>query len=487
MVKKHFFMLCLSLVMAGWISLIASSSRAEEPQVIESAGPQPMEDYQALNLFSEILHRLRSEYVEEVDDEELIYGAVRGMLKELDPHSVFMPPKVYEDMQAKTRGSFAGLGIEVSVSEDSFIMVIAPIDDTPALRAGIKAQDRIVVICPTEVPEDWKEECRSTHGMTLGEAVGLMRGKKGTDITVHIMRDDFDEPQEFTITRDIIKTASVSSRVLEPGIGYVRISSFQERTGQDLRKALIELEAEEGLLKGLVLDLRDNPGGLLGQAVEVADRWLDEGLVVYTKGRIKREELEYHAESTGTEPFYPMVVLINEGSASASEIVAGALQDHNRALVLGVRSFGKGSVQTVYRMADGSGVKITTALYYTPAGRSIQEVGIDPDIIVEATPMVPLRRKRTRSREKDLPGHFTQQEAMDQNGKKDGESSEEGDEEKRPDPQLARSLEVLKSWKYFDRFQMKPDIQEVTEEDTEEPATEAGVESDKESDDDEQG
>jgi carboxyl-terminal processing protease len=279
----------------------------------------------------------------------------------------------------------------------------------------------------------------------------------------------------------------VHSRLLEPGYGYVRISSFQERTGSDLRKALATLkEEEDGPLRGLVLDLRDNPGGLLAQAVNVVDLWLTEGLVVYTKGRVEREELEYYAENNGTEPFYPMVILINAGSASASEIVAGALQDHNRALVLGTQSFGKGSVQTVYRMADGSGVKITTALYYTPAGRSIQEVGIAPDIVVEATRMVPTTPPRhyQRAREKDLQGHFTQEDAKDEKEKdvqEEGEDVGEKAAKDLPDPQLGRSLEVLKSWIYFDRFQVDPMLSEVEDDD------ESEAETTDESEDDERG
>lgn len=483
MITKHLFMLFISVAIAGLtlatgsISWAADGIQPSAQKEQAPSTPKALENYEALNLFSEVLHHLRSEYVEELDEEKLIYGAVRGMLRELDPHSVFMPPKIYEDMQDKTRGSFAGLGIEVSVGEDNFIEVIAPISDTPASRAGIEARDKIVEICPTEVPEDWEEECRSTRGMSLAEAVALMRGKKGSEITIFIMRSDFDEPKSFTIERDIIKTASVTSRVLEPGYGYVRISSFQQRTSLDLRKALAGLKEEEGgALRGLILDLRDNPGGLLAQAVDVANLWIDEGLVVYTKGRVKSEELEYHADDSGTESFYPMVVLINAGSASASEIVAGALQDHQRALVLGTQSFGKGSVQTIYRMADGSGVKITTALYYTPAGRSIQEVGIAPDMVVESTPMVPLKRRHyERAREKDLQGHFTQKDARDPEKQKGLDDSEGADKkekaEKRQDPQLARSLEVLKSWIYFERFQIDPMLGEVKGEDEDEVKT----------------
>jgi len=425
----------------------ASSAAVEEP----APGPSSSVNYEALNLFSEVLNHLRNEYVEPLDDKELLYGAVKGMLRELDPHSAFMPPRIYDEMQVKTRGSFAGLGIEVSVGESGFIEVIAPIDDTPASKAGIKARDQIIEICPDEPPEEWEEECSSTQKMTLGEAVGLMRGKKGTSITIKVFRDGLDEPKSFTIVRDIIKTASVQVRMLEPGYGYVRISSFQERTGFELRKALSELREEGGELSGLILDLRDNPGGLLTQAVDVADLWLDGGLVVYTKGRLKREEFEYQAQRGGTEPSYPMVVLINGGSASASEIVAGALQDHDRALVLGSQSFGKGSVQTVYRLADGSGVKITTALYYTPAGRSIQEVGIEPDIVTETAVPVVMRGHPRRSREKDLQGHFTQEKAVEVDGN-DEDKAKEAEEEEEKDAQLARGLEVLKSWTYFERF-----------------------------------
>ncbi len=449
---------------------VASAEPSEEEvaaQVESSqAAARSFIDYEALNLFSEVLSHLRNEYVEELDDRELLYGAVRGMLRELDPHSTFMPPHVYREMQVKTRGSFAGLGIEVTMGEDGFLQVIAPIDDTPASRAGIEAQDKIVEICPEKPPEDWESECRGTLKMSLTEAVGLMRGKKGSPITIKIYREGFDEPKPFTIVRDIIKTVSVQSRMLEPGYGYLRIASFQERTAFDLRRALVKLR-EEGELKGLVLDLRDNPGGLLEQSTAVADIWIEDGLLVYTKGRISRNNNEEWASAAGTEGRYPMVVLINGGSASASEIVAGALQDHQRALVLGTQSFGKGSVQTVYRLMDGSGVKITTALYYTPAGRSIQEVGIAPDIEVAqaAPPLLTERRGFRHSREADLRGHFTQEEAAEGEGDDEAESEEEAatKKKKKEDVQLARSLEVLKSWTYFEPFYQRLSVTAAAE------------------------
>ncbi|MEE8166196.1 MAG: S41 family peptidase, partial [Myxococcota bacterium] len=339
------------------------------------------------------------------------------------------------------------------------------------------ARERITSICPTEKPEDWDEECRGTMEMTLFEAVSYMRGRRGTPITIYILREGMSEPKRFEITRDTVKVASVRARMLEPRYGYIKVSSFQERTGGDVRERLEELrEAGGGVaLSGLVLDLRDNPGGLLNQAVEVADQWLKDGLVVYTQGRDETQRIEYNATSRIVESDYPVVVLVNEGSASASEIVAGALQDHHRAIVLGVSTFGKGSVQTVYPLEGGAGLRLTTALYYTPSGRSIQEVGIRPDLEVRRGDAVSLGfPKRRRLRERDLEGHFTQREASGIEGGGDAPvrvledepetSSEEAPEdpsaapehaaeaEEPEDVQLARALEVLKSWRYFEEL-----------------------------------
>ena len=417
--------------------------------------------YQELSLFSSVLRLVRENYVEPVDERDLIRGAVRGMLQELDPHSSYLDPDAHKEMQIDTRGEFHGLGIEISKRRDGYIEVVSPIDGTPAWRAGIRAQDQIVAICPTDKPESWDEPCRSTKGLDLHEAVGLMRGRKGTKITIRILREGFEKPEPYTIVRDVVKVVSVDGRLLEPGYGYVRIRSFQERTAEDLRR-ILERSREEngGEFSGLVLDMRDNPGGLLDQAVKVADTWVSDGLIVYTKGRVESQKQEFGARPAA-EGDYPMVVLVNAGSASASEIVAGALQDHHRALLVGVPTFGKGSVQTVYPLEDRSGLRLTTALYYTPSGRSIQETGIEPDIIVAATELASVGVPRS-IREKDLEGHFTQQEA-------DPESPAGAPPEPEPEPeveqlaaedaseeprdiQLARAVEVLKSWTYFDRL-----------------------------------
>jgi carboxyl-terminal processing protease len=405
--------------------------------------------YEELSLFTNVLTLVRRNYVEPVDERKLVRGAVRGMLDELDPHSSFMDADAYTEMQVDTKGEFHGLGIEISKTREGFIEVVSPIEGTPADRAGIKSRDQIVSICPTEPPEDWDEECRTTKTMTLFEAVTLMRGKKGTKIGIEIFRNGFERPQMFAITRDVVKVVSVSGRILEPGYAYVRIRAFQERTARDLHSKLAKLHGKTGKpFNGLVLDLRDNPGGLLNQAVEVADTWLSEGLVVYTKGRVDGHRQEFRADASGTEPVYPITVLVNEGSASASEIVAGALQDQHRALVVGKKSFGKGSVQTVYPLEGGNGLRLTTALYYTPGGRSIQEVGIVPDIAVEEVALAETEEESQRMREADLEGHFTHEDADADEAAPGAASDSVADS----DLQLARALEVLKSWTYFERL-----------------------------------
>jgi carboxyl-terminal processing protease len=293
--------------------------------------------------------------------------------------------------------------------------------------------------------------------MTLFEAVNLMRGKKGTEITVEIYREGLESPESVTIRRDVVKVVSVSSRMLEPGYAYIRLRAFQERSNRDLEEALEALHLESETFDGLVLDMRDNPGGLLDQAVKIADIWLSEGLVVYTKGRVDSQLQEFRAHSAGTEPGYPIVVLVNEGTASASEIVAGALQDHHRALVIGLKTFGKGSVQTVYPLEGGSGLRLTTALYYTPGGRSIQEVGIQPDIPVGDLQLAEASQA-PRLREQDLEGHFTHEEA---DPKADQRLADAEGSKGSADIQLARALEVLKSWTYFERLRESP-IQDGT-------------------------
>jgi len=449
-----------------FVTFLAGIIAAAMVATVASVGSSAATRYEDLSLFTNVLTLVRRNYVEPVDERKLVRGAVRGMLNELDPHSSFMDADAYKEMQVDTKGEFHGLGIEISKTRDGYIEVVSPIEGTPADKAGIKARDQIVAICPTEVPKDWDEDCRSTKTMTLFEAVNLMRGRKNTEITIEVYRDDFERPQPITITRDVVKVVSVSGRMLEPGYAYVRMRAFQERTTNDLERVLEQLREEAGApFDGLVLDLRDNPGGLLNQAVHVADTWLADGLVVYTKGRVDGQRQEFRADAAGTEPAYPVTVLVNEGSASASEIVAGALQDQHRALVVGKKSFGKGSVQTVYPLEGGNGLRLTTALYYTPGGRSIQEVGIVPDIIISAETAEQAEREasaRKRVREADLEGHFRYEDTAPDAAGQDsrGAAPEAGDDDAEPesdakshaDVQLARALEVLKSWTYFERL-----------------------------------
>jgi carboxyl-terminal processing protease len=412
--------------------------------------------YDDLSLFTSVLTHVRRHYVEPVDEERLLRGAVNGMLQELDPHSTYLDQHAYKEMQVDTRGEFHGLGIEITKRRDGYIEVVSPIEGTPASEAGIRARDQIVSICPTELPEDWTEPCQSTKNMSLFDAVSLMRGRKGTEITIEVFRAGFEKPTPLTIVRDVVKVVSVSGRMLEPHYGYIRIRAFQERTIQDLERTLRRLHDQAGgPLDGLVLDLRDNPGGLLDQAVKVADAWLDDGLVVYTQGRVESQRQEFRANREGTEPEYPVAILVNEGTASASEIVAGALQDQHRALVIGTKTFGKGSVQTVYPLEGGRALRLTTALYYTPKGRSIQEVGIGPDIVVESAETEPEAHRDgpRRIRERDLEGHFTQEEADPEAAESElptGPSAAEV-----TDVQLGRAVEVLKSWTYFERLRQE--------------------------------
>jgi len=423
--------------------------------------------YQELSLFASVMKLVRDNYVEEVEDDKLVRGAVRGLLADLDPHSSYLDPESHREMQVDTRGEFHGLGIEIMKRRDGFIEVVAPIDGTPAARAGLKARDQVVAICPTEVPEDWSEPCRSTKGMDLHEAVLHMRGPRGSKITIHIVREGFQKPEPYTIVRDVVKVESVEGKLLEPGYGYVRIRSFQERTADDLQRALTKVrEQAGGRFAGFVLDLRDNPGGLLDQAVKVADVWIGDGLIVYTQGRVESQRQEFRARQGDEGPSYPMVVLVNAGSASASEIVAGALQDQKRALLLGTGTFGKGSVQTVYPLEDGSGLRLTTALYYTPSGRSIQAVGIEPDIVVELPADIALQQQEDALpptiRERDLEGHFgpgggpdvRSPDSMAAEPKQPGAAG--GVQAEAEDVQLVRAVEVLKSWTYFEKLREKP-------------------------------
>jgi len=324
----------------------------------------PFEDLQS---FTEVFSKVKSDYVETVDEKKLIEDAIRGMLNGLDPHSAFLNTTEFSDLKIGTTGQFGGLGIEVGM-ENGFVKVISPIDDTPASRAGVKASDLII-----------KLDDKSVKGMTLNEAVKIMRGKPNTGIELTIVREGEPKPLIFNITREIIRVKSVKKRMLEPGYGYVRITNFQSRTTTDLLKAISDLQKDDRL-KGLILDLRNNPGGVLNGAVGVSDAFIDDGLIVYTEGRIEDSSHRYLATPGDSLNGAPLVVLINGGSASASEIVAGALQDHKRGIILGTKSFGKGSVQTIQELRNGTAVKLTTARYFTPNGRSIQATGIEPDI-----------------------------------------------------------------------------------------------------------
>jgi carboxyl-terminal processing protease len=424
--------------------------------------------YEDLSLFTKVLVLVRQNYVEPVDEHRLMRGALRGLVRELDPHSAFMDVDAYQEMQVDTKGEFHGLGIEITKRRGESVEVVSPIEGTPADRGGIKARDLIVSICPTEVPESWTEECRVTKDMSLFEAVQLMRGEKGTEIVIYVFREGYSVPRAFTIKRDVVQVRSVSGRMIETDFGYLRIRAFQERTAEEVHEKLVEMEEQApGGFRGLVIDVRDNPGGLLDQAVSVADEWMSDGLIVYTQGREAGQRQDYVATSERGEDDYPIVVLVNEGTASASEIVAGALQDHDRALVLGEPTFGKGSVQTVYPLEDGSGLRLTTALYFTPVGRSIQEVGIVPDIVVRpAVEGDAALAERRRPRERDLAGHFTHEE-VDPGDLDAGDPEPEPTDEEAPaedpedadeevsiesDRQLSRAVEVLKSWTYFEQL-----------------------------------
>jgi len=389
------------------------------------------DDYNNLEIFTDVLSLIRSSYVEDVDMDKLIYGAVRGMLNTLDPHSSFLTPEMYEEMQADTHGEFGGLGIEITV-KDGNLIIVSPIEDTPADAAGIQAGDQIIKI-----------NGKATRDIEIMEAVRMMRGPKGEGITISIQRSGVPELLDFTIIRDLIQVQSVKSKLLQSHYGYVRVSQFQDRTGKDLKEHLLRLRRENGdQLQGMILDLRNNPGGLLDQAVAVSDLFLSSGLIVYTEGRESEAQMTFSAQQVGTEPDYPLVVLINGGSASAAEIVAGALQDRSRAIILGEQSFGKGSVQTIIPLDDKSGLRLTTARYFTPSGRSIQARGISPDIFVSQLKLQHLDKTVPALREEDLENHFqplTEQQREQNKNMPEGSVAKE-----KEDTQLQRAIDLLK-------------------------------------------
>lgn len=426
--KKIKISLSISLVLIFLLGFYMGA-QGKKPLVTDES----KEIYEHLKVFSDVIDIVKKNYVDKVKDKEIVYSAIKGILESLDPHSTFMAPDSYKEMQTETKGEFGGIGIEITI-KDGFPTVITPIEDTPAYKAGLKSGDHIVKI-----------DGKPTKNMSLVDVVKLIRGLKGKPVILTIMREGLTTPQDYKVVRDIIKVKSVKYKMLEDGYGYVRVTQFQEKTSKDLELAMADLEKQNKKpLKGLILDLRNDPGGLLDQAVGVADKFIPEGLIVYIEGRKKADDkMRFYAKKrddyTG-----PLVVLVNEGSASASEIVAGALQDHKRAILVGTKTFGKGSVQTIFPLNDGSAVKLTTAKYYTPKGRSIQAEGITPDIVVESN-VVRKKDMGTRAiREADLEKHLESPAKTDKTDKVPGPSNDRIVSE--DDFQLGMALQVLKGW-----------------------------------------
>lgn len=394
--------------------------------------------YKNLKLFNEAMDIIEKNYVEKVDPQTLLQGAINGMVKSLDPHSMFLTAEMYKELQTETRGSFGGIGIEITILND-VLTVVSPIEDTPAYNAGIKPGDQIIRI-----------DDKSTKGISILDAVKKLRGPENTKVKLTIMRKDAAQPKDFTITRAVINIKSVRHNVFEGRIGYIRISSFQESTAEELKKSLFEIKKKAVTLDGIVLDMRNDPGGLLDQAVKVSDIFLKSGTIVSIKGRVKNLENTFTARDDGDEPACPIVVLVNEGTASAAEIVAGALQDNGRAVILGTQSFGKGSVQTVIPFEDGSALKLTTAKYFTPKGRSIQAEGITPDIRLEFA-RAPEEKDHEAVREKDLKGHITGDEEKAEKTRLPNKAPYDISK----DNQLKGAVDLIKSWKIFEKMNSK--------------------------------
>jgi carboxyl-terminal processing protease len=467
MIKRHRWSITLA------VSLVACFLVLQEVAV-RRAQALSNDTYQELDTFASVLAIVQKNYVEPVTTKKLIDGAISGMLASLDPHSAYLTPDLYRDLEVETRGSFGGLGIEITIKNGA-LTVVAPIEDTPAYHAGIKAGDQII-----KIDDDF------TKDMSLTDAVKRMRGPKGSKIKLTLHRNGVPELFTVSLARDVIRIQSVKSKMLPDGYGYIRVTTFQENTGEGVEKAIDEFEAKDhGKVKGLVFDLRDNPGGLLNQAVKVSDDFLDGGLIVYTQGREENQQQKYFSHKKKDFVDYPMVVIVNGGSASASEIVAGALQDSKRAVILGTQTFGKGSVQTILPLDDHSALRLTTARYYTPAGRSIQAVGITPDVDV-APPKETLASitqeggefdENPEIHERDLPHHF-------QNGQKKGDKNAAPDDSAAPAPgpdkgnkgpgakgakakeekdvQLDRAIDILKHWNTFKLQLAKGELQSAS-------------------------
>ncbi|MCL4135533.1 UNVERIFIED_CONTAM: hypothetical protein GTU68_002520 [Idotea baltica] len=464
--SRLFKNLCLpfSLIVCGllFVTYFNGEVAAKETKI--------RDQYSSLRLFTDVLALIEKNYVEAVDLDELVQGAVRGMLTTLDPHSSYMPQELHKELQVETKGSFGGLGIEITV-KDGLLTVVSPIEGSPAVRAGVESGDQIIKI-----------EDEFTKDLSLVDAVKKLRGPKGSPVVISVQREGVDGLIPLRVIRDVIKVKSVRSRILDEGFGYIRLAQFQDGSAREFSKAITRLNEEvgEGGLKGLIVDLRNNPGGLLKQAVRVSDIFLKEGVVVYTEGRLESQKHKYFAHDDGSEPEYPVIMLVNGGSASASEIVAGAMQDHGRAVVLGQQTFGKGSVQTILPMGRGDALRLTTALYFTTSGRSIQSEGVTPDIVVEEkkpTVEVTTAPKETKRRkERDLPGAIKNPNSKPQSKKKEKQTVEEAMEQQRKelrigsreamraelsklleaDPQLNEALRLLKTW---DVFKGRPSLQ----------------------------
>jgi carboxyl-terminal processing protease len=432
--NKKILNVALALFLMGGALLMNGSGevKADNDQV-----------YRNIEIFTEVLRQIEDNYVELEAPQELIHGAIKGMVQSLDPHSSYMTKDEYKELMFETKGSFSGIGIEITV-KDGVLTVVSPIEDTPAYQAGLKAGDKIIKI-----------ENKMTKEMDLMDAVKTIRGAKGTKVNLTIMREGSPEALEFSIMRDVIPLKSVRFHSLPSEVGYVRISNFQSKTAEDLASALMELEKNQ-MPKGLILDLRNNPGGLLSQAIEVSDLFLDGGVIVTTKGRDSAQNVTASAHKIKVPRSYPIVVLVNSGSASASEIVAGALQDNQRAVILGTRTFGKGSVQTILPLSDGSGLRLTTARYYTPSGRSIQSSGIMPDIELDLTPPPDKDQKDSQKtvREEDLDRHMPAEVPEDEKekAKPKSEQDERVQDLLEKDNQVRYALELLRSWTVFSKM-----------------------------------
>jgi carboxyl-terminal processing protease len=439
------------------LSVLVLSSQVQAADAKPKADAPGGDRYENIALFQKVLFFVEQNYVEEVKDKDLIYGAIKGMLETLDPHSNFLPPEIFKDMKIDTSGKFGGVGIEIG-QKDSVLTVVSPIEDTPAFKAGIKAGDKILKI-----------NGESTKGLSLVEAVAKMRGKKGSDVLLSIWREGLEKPREYKLTRAEIKIATTKSEALEPGFLYARLTSFSERSTDDMKKAMSEFEKKNGHIKGMVFDLRNNPGGLLDQAVDVTSLFLDEGVVVSTMGRNKESKEVKYAKKGMARKEFPVAVLVNGSSASASEIVAGALQDHKRAVIMGQPTFGKGSVQTVIELQPEVGLKLTIARYYTPSGRSIQLKGIQPDIVlddIDQKTLEKVTRKGAYMREKDLKRHmniegddgeFSREELLAERAAEKGEKEKDDKAKEEPfkpfvakeDYQVKQALNYIKGYQIF--------------------------------------